>query len=343
MNFRSDNEGYVAEPIIQAILDANRGTASAYSEDKWSEQLNAAFSAVFAIDVQVLPLTTGTAANSIALATMCPGWGSVVCHADAHIEQDECGAPEFFNPGSKLVGLPGAQGKLQVDTVSDWLGGQGAHGVHQHLPSVLSLTQATEAGTVYSVAEVADLAAVAKSNDMYVHMDGARFANAIAHLGCEPADITWRAGIDALSFGAAKNGCMAAEALVVFGHPEWLPEMERRRKQSGHLISKMRYISAQLLAYLDDDCWLDLATTANHHAQRFAKAIQAHPTAELATPVQANEVFLQWPRDRLQQLKDADFDFHFWPGSDNLARLVFACTTSPEDVTRLIESLQKIQ
>ena len=342
MNFRSDNEAPVAEPILQAIIAANQDMAEAYSQDEYSLQLDQMFSDLFETAVQVVPLTTGTAANSIALASMCPSWGSVVCHQHAHIQEDECGAPEFFNPGSKLATLPGDGGKIDALTLQTWLATQGAHGVHQNLPSALSLTQATEAGTVYTVDEISALCEVAKNNQLHVHMDGARFGNAVAHLNCSPADITWRAGVDALSFGAAKNGCMAAEALVVFGHPEWLIPMERRRKQSGHLISKMRYVSAQLLAYIQSDCWLDLASKANQHAQCFAQSVISHPSASLATPVEANEVFLRWPQTKLQKLKDAGFEFHVWPGSDDLARLVFACTTKDEDVSALINCLNTI-
>lgn len=342
MNFRSDNEGPAAEPILQAIIDANRGSAFAYAEDQWSKRLNAAFSEVFETEVQVLPLATGTAGNSIALAQICPPWGSVVCHESAHINQDECGAPEFYNPGCKLAGLPGDLCKLHAHEVEAWLSHQGAHGVHNNAPSVISITQATEAGTVYQVSEIQALSALAKANNMHLHMDGARFANAVVNLGVSPADMTWRAGVDILSFGASKNGCMGAEALVLFGHSEWYEGLERRRKRAGHLLSKMRYVSAQLLAYLDDDLWLSLAETANGYAQQFADAIEQHPSAELAWPVEGNEAFLRWSHEKLQALQDQGFDFYFWPGSDDLARLVFACTLAQSDVDALVKALQGI-
>lgn len=342
MNFRSDNEGSVAAPILQAIIEANQGTAHAYAEDDWSQRLNQSFSGVFETDVTVLPLATGTAGNSIALAQMCSPWGSVVCFEHAHIHQDECGAPEFYNPGCKLAALPGKSGKLDAGTVAHWLAGQGVHGVHENRPDVISLTQATESGTVYQVDEIKAMSELAKANGLFMHMDGARFANAVISTGASPADLTWRSGIDVLSFGASKNGCMAAEALVVFGHPEWMDDLERRRKRSGHLISKMRYVSAQLLAYLNDGLWLELAAKANQHARRFADAIAQHPTAEAAWPIESNEVFLRWPRTQLQALKDQGFDFHFWPGSDDLARLVFACSVQDEVIDTLIAALQTI-
>ncbi len=343
MNFRSDNEGPAAAPILQALVDANQGTAHAYAEDQWSKRLDEAFSEVFEAEVRVLPLATGTAGNSIALAQLCPPWGSVVCHQQAHINQDECGAPEFYNPGCKLAGLTGDLCKLQADDISAWLSHQGAHGVHNNKPSAISLTQATEAGTVYQLDEIQAISAVARANDLYLHMDGARFANALISLGASAADMTWRSGVDILSFGASKNGCISAEALVLFGHPDWYADLERRRKRAGHLLCKMRYVSAQLLAYLENDLWLTLAAKANEHAARFAAAIDQHPTAELAWPVEGNEVFLRWPREKLQALQDRGFDFYFWPGSDDLARLVFACTHSDTLIDQLISNLDEIQ
>jgi len=340
INFRSDNEGPVVEPIMQALIEANDGMAYAYGEDPWTQQLKPAFSELFECEVEVLPLATGTAGNSAALAQMTPPWGSIVCHELAHIYQDECGAPELFSGGARLVALPGDDGKLQAGTVAEWLSLQGAHGVHNFEPAAISLTQATEAGTLYRPDQVSELAALAHEQGMRVHMDGARFANAVAALGVAPAEITWRAGVDALTFGASKNGAMAAEALVVFSHPEWLPGLERRRKRAGHLLSKMRYVSAQLLAYIDDDLWLQLAGHANTQAGRFAAAVEGDPGAKLHWPAEANEVFPAMAPERLTALADAGFDFHRWPGHEGLARLVFAPTTGEAAVTRLIAALQ---
>ncbi len=343
MNFRSDNEGAVDNAILQAIVSANVGTAHGYAEDHYTAQLDALFSALFETDVTVLPVITGTAANAMALAEMCPPWGSVVCHRHAHIHEDECGAPEFFNPGCKLIPLGGDAGRLDAGELAGWLSAQGSHGVHQNRPAVLSLTQATEAGTVYTPAQISALTAVARAHDMHVHMDGARFANALSTLQCQPADVTWRVGIDALTFGASKNGCMGAEALVVFGHPEWLEGLHRRRKRAGHLLSKMRYVSAQLLAYLRDDLWLQLAQTANAHAATFAAAIAAHPSARLLWPVEANEVFLRWPPEQLDLLAAQGVAFHRWPGGNDRARFVFACTTGTDEVQALCQALAGIE
>ena len=263
VNFRSDNETPVAPAIMQAIIEANKGTAWAYAEDDWSKKLNRVFSDLFRTDAIVLPVSTGTVANSIALATVTPPWGSVFCHSGAHIYGDECGAPEFFGNGMRLVPITGKNGKLKPSSVEKAVHANEGHGVHSYKPSALSLTQATEAGTLYSIDEVRALCDSAHAMGMKTHMDGARFGNAVASLGCHPAEVTVEAGIDMLSFGASKNGCMAAEALVIFKQSQWYETAERLRKRSGHLLSKMRYVSAQLLAYTENDRWLEMARHAN--------------------------------------------------------------------------------
>lgn len=339
MNFRSDNEAPAHPAIMQALAEANTGFATAYAEDDRSRALDARFSALFETECSVLPLATGTAANSIALAELCPPWGAILCHPGAHINCDEGGAPEFYSAGAKLVAVDGPNGRINPDALARAIDGAGVHGVHNVKPSVVSITQATECGTVYSRDHIEAIAAVCRRHDLPLHMDGARFANALHGLGISPADMTWRAGIDALSFGASKNGCMAAEALVVFGHPEWLEGMERRRKRGGHLLSKMRYVSAQLLAYLDDGLWLELAAHANRQAARLAEALRAAPEAELVHPVEANEVFVRLPPSRLAALRDAGAEFHIWPGTDDVARLVCSFATRDEHIDALIRML----
>jgi len=340
MNFKSDNEAPAHPRILDAIAEANAGMATAYAEDAWSRRLEEAFSAAFETECKVLPLATGTAANSITLATMAPPWGAVLCHRQAHIACDEGGAPEFYTHGAKLVTLDGDDGKLWPVPLAETIDAAGAHGVHNVRPAAVSITQATECGTSYRPGEIAALAEVAHDRGLPLHMDGARFANACAHLGLPPAELTWRAGVDALSFGATKNGALAAEAIVVFGHPEWLESIARMRKRGGHLLSKMRYVSAQLLAMLEDRLWLELAGHANAMATRLAAAIEAHPDASLAWPVEANEVFLRAAPARLQALADKGFEFHFWPGHDDLARLVCSFATSQADVDALIRALE---
>ena len=338
-NFRSDNETPVAPAIMQAMVEANQGTAWAYAEDDWSNRLNQVFSDLFRTEAVVLPVSTGTVANSIALATVTPPWGSVFCHSGAHIYGDECGAPEFFGNGIRLVPVDGRNGKLEPASVEQAVRANEGHGVHSYKPSALSLTQATEAGTIYSIDEVRALCDSAHAMGMKTHMDGARFGNAIASLGCHPAEVTVEAGIDMLSFGASKNGCMAAEALVIFNQSQWYETAERLRKRSGHLLSKMRYVSAQLLAYAENDRWLEMAKHANRQAARFAEAVETHAEARLEYPVQANEVFLNWTKKGFDHLESKGIQFQLWPGRDDLARFVFGHSTSDGETELLVHSL----
>jgi len=339
LNYRSDNESPAAPEILAALAAANRGSAWSYAEDNWSNKLDKAFSKLFGTDVAVLPVSTGTAANSIALSCLAPAWGSVYCHSGAHILQDEGGAPEFFGHGLRLVGVAGENGKLKAKDFRAAVRANEGHGVHSYKPSALSLTQCTEAGTVYPVSDVAELCGAASQFALPVHMDGARFANAVASLGCLPAETSWQAGVRMLSFGASKNGCFAAEALVMFGDGALMDHAERMRKRSGHLLSKMRFVSAQLLAYIEDGLWLELAGNANQQASSFALAVENHPSASLEFPVQANEAFVRWHAEGFQALEDAGVQFLYWPGRDDLARFVFSHCSSSEDTVRLCEIL----
>jgi len=337
-NFRSDNETPIAPAIMEAIIEANHGTAWGYAEDDWSERLDQAFSDLFRTDAIVLPVSTGTVANSIALATVTPPWGSVFCHAGSHIQNDECGAPEFFGNGLRLVPVDGEHGKLNPEALENAVHATEGHGVHSYIPSALSITQATEGGTVYSVDEVRALCDSARGMGLKTHMDGARFGNAIASLGCHPAEVTVEAGIDMLSFGASKNGCMAAEALVIFNQPQWRENAERLRKRSGHLLSKMRYVSAQLLAYIKNDRWLDMAGHANRQAAKFAAAVEDHAEASLENPVEANEVFVNWTKEGFDNMEQQGIQFLMWPGRDDLARFVFAHSTKDEETQILVDT-----
>lgn len=341
MNFRSDNEAPAHPAILQALEQANSGFAAAYAEDAWTTRLQARVQDVFETDCQVLPISTGTAANSIALAEAVPPWGSILCHALAHIQNDEGGAPEFYTHGAKLTPLDGPQGKLQAATLAAAIDGAGAHGVHNAVPAMVSLTQATECGTVYRPAELQALSEVAHERGLSVHMDGARFANAIASLGCTPAELTWRAGVDVLSLGLTKNGALNAEAVIVFGRPGWIEGLRRRRKRGGHLLSKMRYVSAQLLAMLDGGLWLQLAAQANARAAELAAAIEACKAASLHWPVEANEVFMRADPKVLADLQAQGFEFYLWPGQDDLARLVCSFATAPAQIEALASTLNR--
>ncbi|MCA1778305.1 MAG: low specificity L-threonine aldolase [Xanthomonadaceae bacterium] len=341
MNFKSDNEAPAHPRLIEAIVAANSGFATAYSDDHWSGQLDAVFSEHFETACQVVPLATGTAANSIALASIVPEWGAILCHRQAHIENDEGGAPEFYTHGAKLLTLDGDNGKLCPQRLADAIDSSGSHGVHNVKPALVSITQATECGTSYRPDEIGAIAEAAHARGLAVHMDGARFANAVSFLGVSPAKASWQSGVDVLSWGATKNGALTAEALVIFGHPEWLEGMHRRRKRGGHLLSKMRYVSAQLLAMLADDLWLELAANANRQAARLAQAIERHPEARLEWPVEANEVFMRLAPERLAELRQQGFEFHIWPGHEDLARLVCSFATSDQDTGQLIDALQR--
>ena len=342
MNFASDNAYGVSQPILRALERANIGAATSYGADDLSRRVEEAFCALFERQVKVFQVVTGTAANALSIAAHSPPYGAVLCHEESHIIVDECGAPEFFSGGAKLVGLAGAAGKLTPETVAGALAGFTRGNQHQVQPAVLSLTQATEAGTVYSVEEIAALADLAHRNGIAMHMDGARFANALVGLNVTPADLTWRAGVDVLSFGATKNGAMAAEAVVLFAQDQ-ADELMYRRKRAGHLISKSRFVAAQLLAYLEDDHWLDLARRAKDLARRLADGIESSGRARLAFPVEANEVFAILPRDLDARLREAGAVYYQWPGkgpggedavgpAEILVRLVTSFATPEVDV-----------
>lgn len=330
MNFQSDNAAGVRPDILAAVAAAAAACPSAYDADPWTERLDAVYSQVFATACTVLPVSTGSAANALALAAMVPPYGAVVCHAEAHIHVDECGAPEFFTGGAKLLLCQGELGKLTPASVT---AGMAAHrgGVHQVQPAALSLTQATECGTVYTPDEVKALAQLAKSRGWRVHMDGARFANAVASLACHPGDVTWRAGVDILSLGAIKNGGMTAEALVIFDSA-FVEPIRFRRKRAGQLPSKGRFNAAQLLAYVDDNRWLATAAAANAGAYRLGVAL----SARLAWPVHANEVFARLDPADAEHLRAAGFLFYDWGApADHLVRFVVAWDTPPAAIDRL--------
>jgi threonine aldolase len=334
MNFRSDNVTGAAPEVIAALTAANEGTAASYGADAITTRLKERFSRLFEREVIVFPVATGTAANALAIAAVTPPWGVVYCHSESHIQVDECGAPEFFTGGAKLMPLEGEDGKVTPAAVEAVLVEPGI--VHSAQPACISISQVTEAGTVYSVDEIAALGALAKRRGLALHMDGARFANAVVALGAAPAALTWRAGVDVLSFGATKNGALAAEAIVVFD-PARVADLAYRRKRGGHLFSKMRFLSVQLEAYLADGLWLRNARHANAMAARLAEGLGATPGAKLIFPVQANEIFIALPEPVIAALEAGGVGFYRWggPGAGSL-RLVTAFNTRVEDVDATI-------
>ena len=335
MRFFSDNAAPVHPAVMQAMADANH-IDTAYDGDQWSAQLDAAFSAVFGRDVAVLWVATGTSANCLALASLVQPHQGVICHREAHIEVDECGAPGFYTAGAKLMLVEGDGAKVTPETVEACLNGI-RNDVHQVQAAALSITNATEYGMVYSPAEVAALGALCHDRGLGLHMDGARFANAVATLGCAPADVTVNAGVDVLSFGFVKNGGMGAEALVYFD-PAMADAARYRRKRAGHLQSKGRFLAAQLLVMLENDMWLTNARSANAAAQIIPDAA----AGRLLYPVQANEIFLRLTPAEAAALRAQGFDFYDWGVVDDdwgAARLVTSWQHTEADVTPLARAI----
>lgn len=344
-NFRSDNVTGAHPAILKAIADANTGPATPYGNDETTKRLQARFDDVFQTRTTVFPVATGTAANALALAAAVPAWGAIYCHADSHVLLDECNAPEFYSGGARLAPLPGPHGKIAPKTLDAALTAAPA-GVHHAQPAAVTITQLSEAGTAYTPAEVKALAKIAHRRGLVLHMDGARFANALVGLGCTPADITWRAGLDILSFGATKNGAIAAEAIVVF-KKDLAESLGYRRKRAGHLFSKMRFLSAQLEAYLSGDLWLKNARHANRQAQAIAAGLGKIAGVRIVHPVDGNEVFAEIPAAIAKTLEKAGFALEPWANWEGgnaarpLHRLVAAFNTDSKDVDALIAAAHK--
>ncbi|MGI9360902.1 MAG: threonine aldolase family protein [Parasphingorhabdus sp.] len=330
MRFFSDNAASVHPKVMDALTKANEQD-TAYDGDALSAQLNGAFSGLFETDVEAMWVATGTAANSLALAALCQPHQGVICHEEAHIEQDEAGAPAFYTGGAKLMLVGGEGAKLSAETVEIHCAAI-RDDVHQVQPAAVSITNATEYGLVYSPDEVAAIAEICRDRGLGLHMDGARFANAIARLGCHPADVTWKAGVDVLSFGFVKNGGMGAEALVFFDK-DLARDTRYRRKRAGHLQSKGRFLAAQILALLDDDLWLENARTSNEGAQIIAQAAGER----LLYPAEANEVFIRLSASEAETLRNAGFDFYDW--GEGKARLVISWNQSAADIQPLANAI----
>jgi len=338
VKFASDNVAGACPEVLNAIISANDGIASPYGNDEWSKNLQNKFSEVFEKEVIVYPTASGTAANALALSALTPVFGNIYCHKLSHINTDECGAPEFYTGGAKLVTLNGVNGKITPEELSENVGGVGI--VHHTQPSVVSITQLCETGETYQLDEISTIAETANKHNLKMHMDGARFANALVSLGATPAEMTWKSGIDVLSFGATKNGCIAAEAIIFF-KPELVGNLPFLMKRSGHLLSKMRFVSAQLDAYISNDVWLKNAKHANNMGKKLSEGLNSNPNIELAYPTQANEVFAKFPKPVIEHLNSKGYKMNEEELDGKAVRLVTAWNTKESDVNQLLETISQ--
>ncbi len=336
--FASDNCAGICPEALQALVAANAGDAPGYGDDEWTRRVSDRLRELFETDCDVYFVFNGTAANSLALASLCQSYHSVICHELAHVETDECGGPEFFSNGSKLLPVRGEGGKLTPDAVREVITRRSD--IHFPKPRVVTLTQATEVGTVYRPAEVAAIAELAHAKGLRVHMDGARFCNAVASLGVAPADITWRAGVDVLCFGGTKMGLPVGEAVVFFDR-RLSEDFAWRCKQAGQLASKMRFLSAPWLGMLEGDAWLRHAAHANAMAQRLATGLAGNPGAKLLFPVEANGVFVALPDAVQQGLRERGWRFYNFIAAGG-ARLMCAWDTQPESVDALLADMREL-
>ena len=346
MKFASDNGAGVAPEILDAIVASSRVNAPAYGADEYTARAQALLSETFETEVAAFLVATGTAANALALSAIVKPWDAVFCHEEAHIHDDECGAPELFTAGAKLVGIAGEGGKITPVGLRETLERFPRGLVKSAQPGALSLSQATEAGTVYSVGEVSELSSIAHRTGIGVHMDGARFGNALVSAKATPADMTWRAGVDILTLGATKNGALACEAVVFFDAAR-AANFAFQRKRGGQTLSKGRFLGAQMEAYLADGLWLRLAERANALARRLARDLAASEGVRLAWPTDANEVFVVAPKAMIERWRAAGASFHEWSTraiaperaprkGETLVRLVTSFETASSEIDRLL-------
>jgi threonine aldolase len=336
VKFASDNVAGACPEVLDAILKANEGDSTPYGNDQISTDLQNKFSEIFEKDVIVFPIASGTAANALALATMTPSFGNVYCHKLSHINTDECGAPEFYTGGGKLITLNGINGKITAKELDEAISGKGV--VHHTQPYSVSITQVCETGEVYQLDEIKQISEVAHKHNLNMHMDGARFANALTSLNCSPAEMTWKSGIDVLSFGATKNGCIAAEAIIFF-KKDLVGNIAFLMKRAGHLLSKMRFVSAQLDAYISNDVWLKNAKHANEMGKKLSEGLAKHNSIKIAYPTEANEVFAKLPRDIIDRLNSEGYIINEDELDGKAVRFVAAWNTQASDVESFLNSI----
>ena len=337
VKFASDNVAGACPEVLEAILKANEGDRAPYGDDEISKNLQDKFSEIFEKEVIVFPTSSGTAANALALSTMTPSFGNIYCHKLSHINVDECGAPEFYTGGAKLVNLNGINGKITAEELNKSISGKGV--VHHTQPSSVSITQLCETGEAYELDEVKKISEIAHNHKLNMHMDGARFANALVSLDCSPAEMTWKSGIDVLSFGATKNGCLAAEAIIFF-KPELVGNLPFLMKRAGHLLSKMSFVSAQLDAYITNEVWLRNAKHANAMGKKLSQGLDQHKNIELAYPTDANEIFVKIPKDIIDQLNSEGYTINDDEWDGKAVRLVTAWNTSLSDIETFLNFIK---
>ncbi len=338
-HFASDNYAGICPEAFAAMLEANQGHEVSYGNDSWTEKAANLLREVFETDCEVFFVFNGTSANSLSLASLCQSYHSILCHEMAHVEGSECGAPEFFANGTKVLLLPGAGGKIDPASIAAAVNKR--TDIHYPKPRALSLTQGTEVGTVYSLAELGRLAEEARRFHLRIQMDGARFANAVVRLGVKPKEITWQAGVDVLCFGGTKNGLAVGEAVVFFNH-EAAREFDYRCKQGGQLASKMRFLSAPWVGMLQDGAWLRHATHSNAMAQRLEKGIRNLPGVKVSYPVETNAVFAQISDPLVAGMHQRGWKFYTNVGGWDESRLMCSWDTTPEDVDRFAADLKEL-
>lgn len=337
MNFLSDTTAPAHPKLIEALAAANTGYAPSYGADEISGRVEARLKEIFETDLKVLFAVSGTASNALALSVLCPAHGAILCHDEAHIHRDERGAPEFFTGGGKLIPLLGDHAKISLDSLDDMLGQIPEGFVHTSPVRVLSLSNLTESGAAYTPAEVAERADRVHQRPAFLHMDGARFSNALVSLDCTPAELTWKAGVDALCFGATKNGALGAEAVVLFPSVmDRFEELQARQKRAGHMAPKIRYLAAQFDAWLENDLWLDLARTANSRARALADGLRQIPGVNVLHPVDGNEVFAKIPDSEAEVMRQTGAGFYQWP--DGSARFVASWCTEETEIQALLDA-----
>ncbi len=334
--FASDNVTSACPEVMDALIEANSGIASAYGDDEWSSILKTKLSEVFETEVEVYLAVTGTASNALALSALAPVFGKIYCHELSHINTDECGAPELFTGGAKLNPMKSVNGRIQADELAEIVRGSG--NVHVTQPSVVSITQSCETGTVYQLEEIRKISKIAHDNKMSVHMDGARFANALVSLDVSPAEMTWKSGVDVLTLGGTKNGCLAAESIIFF-KPEMVGNFPFLHKRSGQLLSKMRFISSQLNAYVSDDVWIRNAKHANFMAKILSEGLNHFSNIELAYPTESNEVFVYMTSDVIDYLNNSGYDINEEELDGKAVRFVTAWNTDLKDIENLLDKL----